>query len=75
MLRVKLVNPLFLFCLLILFSVADLMSQDFGFDRVEPPFWWVGMKNEDLQLLVLWQKHFTDRTSDFRWSNDHSTRY
>ncbi len=52
MLRVKLVNPLFLFCLLILFSVADLMSQDFGFDRVEPPFWWVGMKNEDLQLLV-----------------------
>jgi hypothetical protein len=52
MLRVKLVNPLFLFCLLILFSVADLMSQDFGFYRVEPPFWWVGMKNEDLQLLV-----------------------
>ena len=23
-----------------------------GIDRIEPPFWWVGMKNNSLQLLV-----------------------
>jgi len=35
-----------------LFSNTSLYSQQITLDRVEPPFWWVGMKNENLQLLV-----------------------
>ena len=27
-------------------------SQEITLDRVEPPFWWTGFKNPDLQLLV-----------------------
>jgi len=38
--------------LLMLFSNTSLYSQQITLDRVEPPFWWVGMKNENLQLLV-----------------------
>lgn len=38
--------------LLMLLSNASLYSQQITLDRVEPPFWWVGMKNENLQLLV-----------------------
>ncbi|MFZ4520316.1 MAG: glycoside hydrolase family 13 protein [Bacteroidales bacterium] len=29
-----------------------LLSQEVTLDRVEPPFWWTGFKNGDLQLLV-----------------------
>jgi len=26
-------------------------------ERVEPPFWWTGMKNTSLELMVYGQKH------------------
>jgi hypothetical protein len=28
-------------------------TQGSDFDRVEPAFWWVGMKNTELQILVI----------------------
>ena len=38
-----------LFLLIFPFNV---FSQDVTLDKVEPPFWWTGFKNTDLQLLV-----------------------
>lgn len=32
--------------------VIDLQAQEASVRRVEPPFWWTGMENEKLQLLV-----------------------
>lgn len=37
---------------LLIISSFSLYSQKITLDRVEPPFWWVGMKNENLQLMV-----------------------
>ena len=37
--------------LLFAFTLS-LKSQDIKVDKVEPPFWWVGMVNTNLQLLV-----------------------
>lgn len=35
-----------------LFSVMSVLAQVPPLDRIEPMFWWVGMHNPDLQLLV-----------------------
>jgi glycosidase len=35
---------------LILLSLS--LCAQVGFDRIEPPSWWIGMRNMDLQLLV-----------------------
>ncbi len=37
------------FCLVLCFS-GKALSQNI--DRIEPPFWWTGMANPSLQLLV-----------------------
>jgi glycosidase len=43
-------NPKFLiYTILLQFICAIVMSQ---IDRIEPPFWWAGMKNPELQLMV-----------------------
>lgn len=41
-----------LFVILVLFIPSFSYAQDAGGLRVEPPFWWAGMKHEQLQLLV-----------------------
>ena len=38
--------------LLLLFIPALLYAQQALLERVEPPFWWTGFRNHDLQLLV-----------------------
>lgn len=38
--------------LLLLLQSLSLMGQTIKLDRVEPPFWWTGFKNQNLQLLV-----------------------
>lgn len=43
-------NCLAVLCLLLFISVQG-FSQD-KIDRVEPPFWWAGMNNPNLQLLI-----------------------
>lgn len=35
-----------------LISSQDLHSDETGIQKVEPPFWWLGMKNTKLQLLL-----------------------
>lgn len=42
-------NKLYLFLISIAFSVSAFAMN---VDRVEPMFWWVGMKNPNLQLLI-----------------------
>ncbi len=39
-------------CLLLTVLVATLTSLNAQIDHVEPPFWWAGMKNPSLQILV-----------------------
>ena len=39
-------------CLLLGFSDSALSAGADGIERVEPPFWWQGFKNSELQLLV-----------------------
>ncbi|MEO0471716.1 MAG: glycoside hydrolase family 13 protein [Bacteroidota bacterium] len=39
-----------LFCTFFVFST--LFSQNPPIERIEPPFWWTGMQNKELQLLV-----------------------
>lgn len=43
-------NCLAVLCLLFIVSVQGFSQEKI--DRVEPPFWWAGMKNPNLQLLV-----------------------
>lgn len=40
-------------CLVFMLMVSNAFSQQTltGFDHVEPPFWWTGMKNSSLQIL------------------------
>ncbi len=38
--------------LFVLFSPFAIYSQEITLERVEPPFWWTGFINTDLQLLV-----------------------
>ena len=39
-------------CLLLFFSIQFINAQSFALNRVEPPNWWIGMENTELQLLV-----------------------
>jgi glycosidase len=41
-----------IFLFLILGWSAGLVSAQVKFDRIEPPFWWTGMKDTTLQLMV-----------------------
>jgi len=50
----------FVLSLFFIFSFAESKAQS-GFDRIEPAFWWVGMQNPELQLLV-----HADKLSDTR---------
>ncbi|HRZ21742.1 MAG TPA: alpha-amylase family glycosyl hydrolase, partial [Bacteroidales bacterium] len=47
--------PFKTFCLTVLFTglfLTGIQAQDIQIDRVEPPFWWTGMEDQGLQLLV-----------------------
>ena len=48
--KYSLFNKLIAAIFLLLFFVTEINAQEIK--RVEPPFWWAGMKNTDLQLLV-----------------------
>src|SRR5689334_19289735 len=37
---------------LLISTAALCQKQPLDIQRVEPPFWWVGMKNHELQVLV-----------------------
>jgi len=41
-----------LFIFLIFFIPLTLLSQKAEVQRIDPPFWWIGMKNSSLQLMV-----------------------
>ena len=41
-----------LFVLLLFFFSFSVVAQKSAIDRVEPPFWWAGMKRSQLQLMV-----------------------
>ena len=46
-------NLIFLFLLLNVFSMQVNGSvPNFKVDHIEPSFWWAGMKNTDLQIMV-----------------------
>jgi glycosidase len=40
------------FIIVFLLSCITAISQVANIERTEPPFWWTGMKNQELQLLV-----------------------
>ena len=42
----------FIGVLILLFSVLVSVGQNSVIERIEPPFWWSGMENSNLQLLV-----------------------
>ncbi|MBC8490298.1 MAG: glycoside hydrolase family 13 protein [Bacteroidetes bacterium] len=41
-----------IFLLITFFIAINLFSQEMTVERVEPPFWWTGMTNSNLQLLI-----------------------
>jgi len=48
-------KPLFRYlitCLLLLISIQFVSAQNVKLNRVEPPNWWIGMENTELQLLI-----------------------
>ena len=46
--RIKIIISL----LLIIGFLSLINAQNAGIERVEPPFWWIGMKDKNVQLLV-----------------------
>ena len=36
----------------IVLTAAQIFAQQINIERVDPPFWWTGMKNHNLQLMV-----------------------
>ncbi|MEO1652385.1 MAG: cyclomaltodextrinase N-terminal domain-containing protein, partial [Bacteroidota bacterium] len=44
-------RSLVLFCLILVGNLCLAQTNE-GIKRIEPPFWWVGMKSVDLQLLI-----------------------
>jgi hypothetical protein len=38
--------------LLTVFALSSVMSSAQDLSRVEPPFWWAGMANQHLQLMI-----------------------
>lgn len=49
--------------IIVLLSLSTLFAQDFEIERVEPPFWWTGFKETELQLLVYGENIGTTRVS------------
>ncbi len=47
----KLLKELLLTTLVFLMA-TQLFSQQINLERIDPPFWWIGMKNHNLQLMV-----------------------
>jgi len=48
-------NSLFrtlIICILFYISIQHICAQSVSIEKVEPPIWWVGMANSNLQLLV-----------------------
>ena len=48
-------NPLFrtfITCLFLFISIQFVSAQSVKLNRVEPPNWWIGMENTELQLLI-----------------------
>ncbi|MCD4793913.1 MAG: glycoside hydrolase family 13 protein [Bacteroidales bacterium] len=41
-----------LIIIILLFATSTVFAQKINLERVEPPNWWVGMKNQTVQLLV-----------------------
>jgi glycosidase len=52
-------------CLVFLFVISNTHAQKKlnGFDHVEPPYWWTGMKNSSLQILF---HHKTIHINDYK---------
>ncbi|RNI27426.1 alpha-amylase [Rufibacter immobilis] len=48
----RLVSNLFLLLVLVLLAFTGRAQQKAAITRVDPTFWWVGMKDQNLQLLV-----------------------
>ncbi len=48
----SIINTRTIVSLLFLVFTIQVFSQKVSLDRVEPPFWWIGMKRSHLQLLV-----------------------
>ena len=42
--------------IILFFTVLNISTFALNVDRVEPTFWWVGMKNPTVQLMVHGQK-------------------
>ncbi len=58
----KYINRLIIILSVILVS-GSLFAQKVNIDRVDPPFWWAGMKNTHLQLMVYGEKISTTHVS------------
>ena len=43
---------IFTTCLLMFISIQIVNAQNVNLSRVEPPNWWIGMENTELQLLI-----------------------
>ncbi len=43
---------IFTTCLLMFISIQIVNAQNVNLNRVEPPNWWIGMENTELQLLI-----------------------
>jgi len=38
--------------ILIIFAIHNLFAQNFSIERIEPPNWWFGMKNDTVQIII-----------------------
>lgn len=45
-------NRLWIITLLILINQGAVLAQDYQINKVEPPFWWSGMRSSQLQIMV-----------------------
>lgn len=50
--KIKILLTLLLFLFINTSFAQDLSTDQINIQKVEPPFWWVGMKNTTLQLLI-----------------------
>ncbi len=50
--KTSFLKPAFFLLVLMFILFQPVASQEVKLERVEPPFWWTGMKSQELQLLV-----------------------
>jgi glycosidase len=62
-----------LFVLLLIASTAHAQKQQIDIQRVEPAFWWAGMKNPELQLLI-YGKDISTATASLAYAGVEITR-